>query len=192
MKQKHESMTLDDLAVVLTAASKISNHRRFVICGSLSAIGAVVVPPRDMVTSKDVDMYPQLDPGRGFLEIATELGEKSAFHNEHGFYADPITPKLLALPEGWESRIAQISIPGGIVAMFMDPNDVAIGKLMRGNENDIRWVKAGLHEGILSEATILQRESTVSNASMKEHENLRDALALLTTPPTPVDTPKVN
>lgn len=176
MKQINEAMTLEDLEVILIQASKISNHRRFVIAGSLSAIGAVVVPPKTMVMSRDLDMYPQLDPERGFVEIASELGEGSEFHKEHGFYADPITPKLLALPTGWESRIAQISLQGGVVAMFLDPNDVAIGKLMRGNDNDLRWVHAGLQEGILSIPTMLERERTVSNSSTEEHEKVRRSL----------------
>ena len=46
-------------------ASEISNHRRFVIAGSLVATGAVVNPPAAMVMSRDLDFYPQLDPGRG-------------------------------------------------------------------------------------------------------------------------------
>ena len=141
-----------------------------------------MTPPPEMVMSRDLDMYPQLDPGRGFIEISSQIGEGSSFHVEHGFYADPITPKLLALPEGWESRIAPISMSGGIVAMFLDPNDVAIGKLMRGNDNDLCWVRAGLAESLLNAATILQRERTATNASMDEHQRLRAALIAMTNP----------
>lgn len=187
MKPINDAMTLEDLEFILTRASKISNHRRFVIAGSLSAIGAVVVPPKEMVMSRDLDFYPQLDPNRGFIEIASELGEGTNFHKEHGFYADPITPKLLALPTGWESRIAQISLQGGVVAMFLDPNDVAIGKMMRGDDNDLRWVHAGLQEGILSMAIILEREQTVSTASMEDHEKVRRSLNRLPFPGEPVD-----
>lgn len=58
---------------LLRRASEISNHRRFVIAGSLVACGAVVHPPVDMVMSRGLDFYSQLGPGRGFEEIARQL-----------------------------------------------------------------------------------------------------------------------
>jgi hypothetical protein len=181
MKPAGESMTLEDLESLLVKASQISNHRRFVIAGSLSVIGAVVRPPAAMVMSRDLDFYPQLDPERGFIEIASQLGEGSPFHKAHGYYADPITPELLSLPGGWENRVAPISLRGGVVAMFLDPNDVAIGKLMRGHENDVRWLAAGLRERVLSWATVQQRMPSVHNASQEDHRLaealLRDLLA---------------
>jgi hypothetical protein len=65
--------TLEDITALLTEAARISNHRSFVIAGSLCALGAVMQPPRDMVVSRDVDMYPKLDPGRGFISKAVKL-----------------------------------------------------------------------------------------------------------------------
>jgi hypothetical protein len=176
MKSPDQPMTLEDLEVILLAAAKISNHRRFVIAGSLSSIGAVMYPPLDMAMSRDLDMYPQLDPERGFVEISRQLGEGSEFHSQNGFYADAITPKLLALPEGWESRLAPIPLRGGVIAIFMDPNDVAIGKLVRGEENDVRWIAAGLKEGILNADVILQRQATVITISPEESASAKALL----------------
>lgn len=181
MKAGDAPMTLADVEVLLRRASEISNHRRFVIAGSLVACGAVVNPPADMVMSRDLDFYPQLDPGRGFEEIARQLGEGSPFHQEHGFYADPITPALLALPDGWQSRLAPISLAHGVVAFFIDPNDAAIGKLMRGNDNDLRWVRAGLGEGILNADTIRARSHQVPVATAREVDALLAHLRGLTT-----------
>jgi hypothetical protein len=172
MKPAGEPMSLADIEFLLRRASEVSNHRRFVVAGSLVAAGAVVRPPADMVMSRDLDFYPQLDPGRGFVEIAAQLGEGSAFHRAHGFYADPISPALLAVPTGWEQRLAPVSLAGGVVAFFIDPNDAAIGKLMRGEDNDVRWVRAGLAEGILSAPVIRARARTVSNAESTELERL--------------------
>lgn len=180
MKPNNEPMTMADLELILEKAAAISNHRRFVIAGSLSALGAVLVPPIDMVMSRDLDMYPQLDPGRGFIEIAAQIGEGSPFHKAHGFYADPITPQLLSLPQGWDIRLAQIPTRGGIVAMFLDPNDVAIGKLVRGHENDLRWVRAGMEQSILSIDTILARAKTVSSLSSDDRASFLRSIALCT------------
>ncbi len=152
MKSASEPMTLGDVETLLVEASRISNHRRFVIGGSLAATGALVHPPSDMVMSRDLDFYPQLDPERDCAEISRQLGEGSVFHGRNGFYADPISPKVVALPGGWETRLAPISLAGGVVAFFVDPNDIAISKMVRGSENDMRWVRAGLAEGNVTQS----------------------------------------
>jgi hypothetical protein len=168
--------TLDDITALLTEASRISNHRSFVIAGSLCALAAVMRPPNEMVISRDVDFYPKLDPGRGFIEIAKMLGEGSKFEKEHGFYADPITPELLLRPEGWEARMVQIPLTGGIVAWFMDVNDAAVGKLARSSENDIRWVISGLGEGMLNAKTIIQRCKATQAMTSEELEKCRQTI----------------
>lgn len=176
MKPASEPMTLEDVEALLAQASRLTNHRRFVIAGSLAATGAVVKPPRAMVMSRDLDFYPQLDPERGFEEIARQLGEGSVFHGVNGFYADPISPKILALPGGWETRLAPISLAGGVVAFFVDPNDIAISKMVRGNDNNLRWVRAGLAEGILSLEVMRARLSDVRRAEASEVEAVRTTL----------------
>lgn len=177
-KTDSQPMSLEDIEQVLISASQISNHRRFVIAGSLCVIVAVMRPPAEMSMSRDLGMYPQLDPGRCFVEIAAQLGEGSDFHKTHGFYADPITPKLLASPEGWEARLAPISFPSGVVGYFMDPNDVAVGKLVRAQENDIQWVSAGLNEGIVNPEIIRQRLRATSNITHAEAVHAGDVLQL--------------
>ena len=177
MKSATDPMLLDDVSELLFEAAKVSNHRRFVVAGSLSVIGAVMTPPREMTMSRDLDMYPELDPGRGFQEIASNLGENSAFHKSRGFYADPISPQLLALPDGWEGRLGQIPTKGGVIALFIEPNDVAIGKLLRGNPNDMRWIEAGIAEGILNPDTMRHRAALVTGIDFEELLLIRSRLA---------------
>jgi len=177
--KKTGAMTLRDIERLLVEASRLSNHRHFVIAGSLSAIGAIMNPPLDMVMSRDVDLYPKLDPARGFKEIASALSEGSDFHLQNGFYADPISPAILALPSDWESRAIPITMKNGIVATFIDINDMAISKLMRSEENDIRWVRAAFDAGIASADEILARLSKVDNALPEDFERARQSLSML-------------
>jgi len=136
-------------------------------------------PPPDMVMSRDVDLYPKFDPDRGFQEIAQHLCQESDFFREHGIYADAISPRLLSLPQGWENRLIQIPLKGGVVAWFIEPNDAAIGKLMRGEEHDLRWVKSGMSEGILQLDTIEERLRQTSNALDEDFENARRNITTL-------------
>jgi hypothetical protein len=179
MALKQGPMTLADIETLLVEAAKLSNHRNFIVAGSLSVLGAVMRPPQDMLMSRDVDIYTKLDPGRVFVEIADAengIAEGSKFHVKHGFYADPISPKVLSLPEGWEARLIPVTLAQGIVANFIDPNDVAIAKLARSEDNDIRWVAAGVKAGIIHLDVVESRLKATHNILKDELKKIRSSI----------------
>ena len=153
-------MNLEQVRLILEEAARITNHRQFVVVGSLSALGALVHPPPRMVQSIDVDFFPKLDPDR-VSEINMQLGEDSEFARRHGYYADGVTPGILSAPAGWEARLVQVPFASGVIGWFLEPNDAAVAKLMRGDPHDIEWVRAGLAAGVLSAAVIEARIPTV-------------------------------
>lgn len=176
MGLKHGPMTIEDIETLLVEAAELSNHRNFVVAGSLSVLGAVMRPPADMLMSRDVDLYTKLDPGRVFVEIAAQISEGSRFHVKHGFYADPISPKILALPEGWESRLIPVTLAKGVVANFIDPNDMAIAKLARSESNDLRWVTAGVRAGIIKIEILEDRLKETHNILKGELKKIRSSI----------------
>lgn len=159
---------LADIEELLQEAARLSNHRNFVIVGSLSILGTAVRPPERMVLSTDVDLFTKSDPARVFVEISESLSDGSAWAREHAVHADPVSPAIIAAPEGWESRLIPLPLSNGITAWFMDANDAACAKLIRGSENDVRWVTAGIVERILSLPAILERLPRCLNASLDE------------------------
>jgi len=158
---------LEQIRLILEEAARLTNHRQFVVVGSLSVLGALLDPPPRMVQSIDVDFFPKLDPGR-VAEINANLGENSDFARRHGYYADGVSPQIVATPTGWEARLVQVPFVSGIVAWFLEPNDAAVAKLMRGDPNDLEWVSAGLRAGVLSAALIETRIVAVVNCLPKE------------------------
>lgn len=148
----------EQIGTLLDEASKLTNHKEFVIIGSLSVLGALAKPPPSMVLSVDIDLYPRLDPGRAG-EIQAALGHGTAFDEKHGFFADAVTPNLAALPEGWEGRFKRLEYPNGITAYYLDPDDAAVSKLARSEPRDRRWVREGIKAGILNADTIERRMS---------------------------------
>lgn len=143
---------------LLRKAAELTGHKEFVIVGSLSILGAVSEPPDAMVVSIDVDTYLKADPGRTG-DLVQALGQGSAFEDEFGYYLDPVSPNLPSFPEGWQDRLILIEFPG-VKAYFVEPNDVAVSKYMRGEERDLRWLRAGLKAKLLDIDVIERRVGT--------------------------------
>ena len=162
-------MNRDNIQRLLGEAAKLTNHRDYVIIGSLSVLGAVASPPETMVFSIDVDLYPKGDPGRT-AEIATQLGLGSDFEQSHGFYADVVSPMLPTLPEGWQQRLVRLAFENGVTGWFLDPNDADISKYVRAEPRVREWIWAGLEAGILSAAVI---EYRMRETSMETDERER-------------------
>ena len=148
-------MNRQQLHTLLRQAKALSGHSEFVIVGSLAILGAASEPPDTMVMSIDVDTYMKADPGRTG-ELNEALGQGSPFEDQHGYYLDPVSPNLPSFPEGWRDRLIEHDF-GDVRAFFVEPNDVAVSKYIRGDERDMRWLRAGLTSGLLNLDTIERR-----------------------------------
>lgn len=171
-------MTLEDIKRLLVEARNQISHSEYVIIGSLSIIGLLpddVEIPSRMLMSNDLDCYPEADPGRAF-DLTASLGQGSAFELEHGYYLDPVSPKLPTLPDGWQSRLIRVELDDGIVIHCLEPNDAAISKYARGEKRDEEWIRAGLDSAILSLATIKHRFPTTSFLDDVERESAKQRL----------------
>src|SRR5512143_1094162 len=120
-------MRREDLRRLFARARELSGETDYVVFGSLAALGhAAEVPPR-MAASLDVGAFGKSDPSRIF-ELAPSLGQGSPFEAEHGYYLDPISPRVATLPAGWEGRLVRIELEPALAAWFLDPNDAAVSK----------------------------------------------------------------
>ena len=169
-------MTLDDLFRLVEAITEKSRHREVVVIGSNSILGlsAHFSIPDDMTVSVDVDAYLKADPDQTFA-LAGSLGENSAFHVAHGFFLDPVTPRLPTLPEGWETRMEVVE-RNGLRAWFLDPDDAAVSKYARGEERDLRWIRAGVSAGVVSLAKIQSRLGQTSFIDKQEEDRARERI----------------
>ena len=148
-------MNLQQLHTLLRKAKELCHHQEYVVVGSLSILGATKQPPREMVMSIDVDTYIKNDPGRTG-QLQQSLGQGSMFEDDNGYYLDPISPDLPSFPQGWEQRLSREDF-GDVIAYFIDPNDAAVSKYMRGEDRDMRWCRAGLKSDLLNIHIIEER-----------------------------------
>ena len=157
-------------------ARKLSGESDFVVFGSLAALGYAGEVPARMAMSVDVDAFGKSDPARIF-NLARDLGQGSPFEVEHGYYLDPISPRVAALPDGWEQRLVRIELEPGLAAWFLEPNDAAVSKYARMEPRDREWIRAGLAARILSLPILEARFPATTFLDEAEAAGARAALA---------------
>jgi hypothetical protein len=165
----------DDLARLFDRARKLCGETEYVVLGSLSILGYEgAVPPR-MAASIDVDAYTRRDPARVF-ELARALGAGSPFEAEHGYYLDPISPRVATLPAGWEDRLARITLGPDLAAWFLEPHDAAVSKYARMEPRDREWIRPGFEAGVLSLPTLAAHFARTTFVDADEGSRARRAL----------------
>ncbi|MEW6690977.1 MAG: DUF6036 family nucleotidyltransferase [Pseudomonadota bacterium] len=170
-------MTLEQLDRLLAEVCARHPVDAFVVIGSLCVLAQAQerAIPEKMLISVEVDAWPEGDPARAF-EIARDFGLGSAFEQEHGYYFDAVSPSLPTLPDGWRERLTARRLPRGALVKFVDPNDVAMAKLARGDDKDLKWVRAGLDASLLSIATLVYRFRETVFHDDDERERVRALL----------------
>ena len=128
-----------------------------------------------MALSVDVDAYGKNDPA-AHLRPRPGLGQGSAFEAAHGYYLDPISPRIATLPDGWEERLVRIELEPGLAAWFLEPNDAAVSKYARMEPRDREWIRAGLEAAILSLPIIESRFAQTTFLDAAESARARKAL----------------
>jgi hypothetical protein len=148
--KKHQ---LDD---VLRAAGRITGEKQFVIIGSQSLHGKYPDLPDDLVQSAEVDLIVKNEATR--TEWLNTIGQDSPFHEQFGYYADPVEDGTAVLPAGWRGRLVNLP-PGdteGVRGLCLDPHDLAIAKYVARREKDIAFNRALAQRGLVMREQLLR------------------------------------
>jgi hypothetical protein len=141
---------------VLRAAGRITGEKQFVIIGSQSLHGKYPDLPDDIVQSAEVDLIAKDSAPR--TEWLNAIGQDSPFHEQFGYYADPVEDGTATLPAGWQGRLVNLA-PGdtdGVKGLCLDPHDLAIAKYVARREKDIVFNRELARRGLVSRDRLLQ------------------------------------
>jgi hypothetical protein len=167
-------MTRAQLEHIIRAAAAITDSREIMVVGSQSILGAVPDAPAELRQSMEADIYPVHAPALADL-IDGAIGEGSLFQERYGYYAQGVGPETATLPVGWENRVVRVQNPNtdDKVGYCLEPHDLAASKLAAGREKDKAFASALLRHGIIAEATLDERLSTLPVLpERKEHLRL--------------------
>jgi len=143
---------------VLRAASRICDDQEFVIIGSQSLHGKYPDLADDMMTSFEVDLIAKNRPGN--TDFLNTIGMDSQFHEEFGYYADPVDEKTAVLPRKWKERLVHLKLDSGAVkfkAYCLEPHDLVIAKLAAGREKDRIFIRELLRHDLVKRDVIIKR-----------------------------------
>ena len=150
-------MERSKLAVILRDLREFMGEHPLIVAGSQSAHGQVAWVPSIVVTSVEVDVF--MIPGGGLHDsIEEQFGLDSAYHAEHGVYADPLGAGIVSLPPGWEERLVSLTSDDGSVSYkALEIHDTAVTKLMAGRAKDWSFISELLFAGALDMDRFLTR-----------------------------------
>jgi hypothetical protein len=141
---------------VLRAAGRITGEKQFVIIGSQSLHGKFPDLPDEIVQSAEVDLIAKGKVER--TEWLNAIGQDSPFHEEFGYYADPVEEGTAVLPAGWKGRLINLA-PGdtdGVRGLCLDPHDLVIAKYAARREKDRSFNHALARRKMVSRERLLE------------------------------------
>ena len=141
---------------VLRAAGRITGEKQFVIIGSQSLRGKYPDLVDDIVASAEADLIAKRRATR--TEWLNAIGQDSPFHEEFGYYADPVEEGTATLPARWKSRLVNLP-PGdteGVHGLCLDPHDLAISKYVARREKDLVLNRELVRRGLLVREHLLE------------------------------------
>ena len=135
---------------VLRAAGRITGEKQFIIIGSQSLHGKHPDVADDILRSFEVDLIAKHDPSR--TEWLNVIGQDSHFHEQFGYYADPVDENTAVLPKGWRARL--VNLPegetDGVRGLCLDPHDLAIAKYAAGRDKDLVFTRELANRGLVA------------------------------------------
>ena len=168
-------MTKAEFEDLLRRAGKIAKERDFFLIGSQSMRGVCPNIPRDFPKTMEADLYPRMRPQAWSL-LREQLGNRSKFFKQHGYYLDCTDPGLATLPDGWTERLIpfRTSRTGGVTAWCLEPNDLFASKLAAWREKDQKFLRAMLRHKLARPEIVLSRieDLPVSESHRNEMKEL--------------------
>lgn len=140
---------------VLRAAGRITGEKQFIIVGSQALHGKHPDIADAIVRSAEVDLLASKSPD--CTDWLNAIGLYSRFHEEFGYYADPVSAETATLPKGWKGRLVRLP-PGdteGVRGLCLDPHDLAISKYAAFREKDLLFTRELARRRLISKDQLL-------------------------------------
>lgn len=168
-------MRRDQLEHLLRAACTVIDEDEVLVIGSQSILGSYsqqVLPPRATLSMEaDLAVFDDPDARKADL-IDGSLGEATQFHETYGYYAQGVTVGTAVFPDGWQERLVRLQSPNtrNKAGLCLEPHDLVLSKLARGDTRDYDFAAALLDAGLVQQSTLAERLETLPVGAEKKQE----------------------
>lgn len=169
-------MKKQQLDHVLRAAGRITGEKQFIIIGSQALHATHPDLVDDIVRSAEVDLLAKSKVDR--TEWLNVIGQDSPFHEQFGYYADPVDERTATLPAGWKKRLIPLR-PGdtdGVRGLCLEPHDLVIAKYVAMRQKDLVFNRALATRGIVQQKRLLRLLSK-TRVTAAVRERVKKAIA---------------
>lgn len=149
-------MDRSSLSLIIETVRRVAPEVSLIIFGSTSALATWPDLPEHVDTylqTRDTDLI--LNPWEDQIAwlLHRTVGRLSVFDQEHGFYADIISPAAFSnFPQDFRDRL--VPLPGCPNVQALDPHDMTVAKLFAGRPKDLQLISILLATGRLDEAKV--------------------------------------
>ena len=156
-------MKKPDLEHLLRAAGRILDEKQFIVIGSQSLLGKYPNAPPALTMSMEADFITRNKKKNG--ELLNNIGENSLFHDQFGYYVDPVDERTARLPKGWKGRLINLNTPAteGVTGLCLHPHDLFVAKIAAGREKDFDFARAMIEHDMVTKDSVLELAATVPN-----------------------------
>jgi hypothetical protein len=148
-------MKRSEVEHVLRAAAAIAQETSFVVVGSQAILLAFPHAPEELLTSRELDLYPALHPEKADL-IDGAIGAMSSFDQTFGYHADGVGPETAVMPPDWRTR-EQFHYIGEVTAICPEVHDLAVSKCVAGRDKDADFIRALFRHRMIELPVMLER-----------------------------------
>lgn len=156
-------MKRSELEHLLRAAGSVLNEKQFIVIGSQSILGRFPDAPAPLLISAEIDVIAK--NRKSNTDILEAIGEASRFHDEFGYYIDPVDTNTAVLPKDWKARLVNVSNAntGGVTGLCLDPHDLFVSKIAAGRDKDILFVRTMALHDMVDPDRVIELAKTVPN-----------------------------
>ena len=157
-------MRKSDLFKLIQDFKALSGEEAPIIVGSQALHAVTDTLPEVARRSVECDFL--LSSGNFHMRatIDEEMGVLSNYQVVNGFFADTLGLATVVLPDGWDKRLQPfVDDENVLIALCLDPYDLAVSKLIAGRDKDIEFIEALLASELLSIDKLLEQVKLVES-----------------------------
>jgi hypothetical protein len=145
-----------ELDHLLRAAGRITGEKQLIVIGSQALHATAPDVADEILRSMEADLL--ASDNVASTEWLNVIGQDSPFHEQFGYYADPVEEGTAILPKGWKQRLVPLpqGDTEGVEGLCLSPHDLVISKYVARRDKDLTFNRELIRRGLVQQPRLLE------------------------------------